>query len=777
MPQPDLSFFYYIALDLKSLSDASTTTFNLSNRPLIGVTSTDYYPILQSLPNVGAVMGDYLPQALGGTIVLNNAPNSFGFERRFSDLLERFTVIDSQVKIYYADVTIGSTDPTASWELITTSRIARWRANPGNGTLELDLDTATIPKRIVTKSINSVDFPNAPTANLGRHIPLVLGSDIQVPAYRVAADGDTSPEYVYATSLGTDAAGTPYPVGGVQTYFAQNQDGRYQAVNSASAVSTAVKSNTSTTSEALLPLTGARYWYWLDYTSPTDNYVITQVEVKLNGESTADSFDGTITVEIWEGSVYALFVPTKLVASGNRPASDFNASLQGASDFWAGFTLDRPLVMANDAAGYWLLIKHQTDSGTHTINALISNAGGSSVYAFYLLDSDGTIAPLRSSASTDRLEYKLYATKQTDDTTPTAAQVQVDGLGHAQFEVTQKTALSGIDNPDLTKLNWIVEIDGLKDDSSGTVTGSANQLIESPQQVIELLDKEWNGTDFTGGRVDNTKFSATHSQLTTSSSFGYRKIGGATSGRTTLEDLYRQICRNSGLRIGLVNSATAGKTLGVYAWGTNLTATYCFTDDDCIIRRVESRGVETTVNRFQIFYQPQLIDLDVVSGTAEGQFKNYGGTIDWYPSRDVGTTNISDTSSDLYGFRTLETAAYDFVNDSTSADFIAKFLACYFALPSWFVECEVPFNKYKGIELFDVVEIEHPDLPAFFGTSSNAKMPTYNGADTDPGDGMYLKRANRYRAQIEAREIRFSPGEYPTLLLTARLLINSKDPT
>ena len=34
----------------------------------------------------------------------------------------------------------------------------------------------------------------------------------------------------------------------------------------------------------------------------------------------------------------------------------------------------------------------------------------------------------------------------------------------------------------LSKLDLVFEVDGLEDDSSGTITGTANKLLESPQQ-------------------------------------------------------------------------------------------------------------------------------------------------------------------------------------------------------------------------------------------------------------------------------------------------------
>ena len=78
----------------------------------------------------------------------------------------------------------------------------------------------------------------------------------------------------------------------------------------------------------------------------------------------------------------------------------------------------------------------------------------------------------------------------------------------------------------------------------------------------------------------------------------------------------------------------------------------------------------------------------------------------------------------------------------------------------------------------DVVEVVHPSLPSYFGASSDAALPTYEGADVEISERQHFKRAKRYRTQIEGKEIDWSFTGHPRIRLTARLLTNYPiDPT
>ena len=152
--------------------------------------------------------------------------------------------------------------------------------------------------------------------------------------------------------------------------------------------------------------------------------------------------------------------------------------------------------------------------------------------------------------------------------------------------------------------------------------------------------------------------------------------------------------------------------------------------------------------------------------------------MDWDKDSNAWTVLISTLSESLYGRRELNDRVFDLINDDDSASAVGKYLLSIFRDPQWYVTFRVPFFKYNSLDLFDVVELIDPEMPAHFGTSSAAKPWTYGGSDMDINLAHYWKRAKRYRVQLEGKEVLWSIGQFPTLKLTARILPNNGiDPT
>ncbi len=134
---------------------------------------------------------------------------------------------------------------------------------------------------------------------------------------------------------------------------------------------------------------------------------------------------------------------------------------------------------------------------------------------------------------------------------------------------------------------------------------------------------------------------------------------------------------------------------------------------------------------------------------------------------------------EAFGVSSLRLNEFDLLGDSSSVEGILSFYFAFYGLPSVFVSVEVPLERYYTLELLDVIEIQHPMLPSFYGSSSY-NQNSYNDAG-DPIDwknGIYNPRAETYRAIIESRTFSLGRGQAPKLKLNLRLLLNSpKDPT
>lgn len=759
---------------------------NLSNRVIIDdVNYVEYKPILLGVSGIGTQQDVYTPQSSSGNLVIDNRPGSYSYEKRLSDLFITYNPIGSLVKIYAGQSSpTGTFDPLTGWSQVYQSFCTSWTLS--NDTIQLAFATDPIPRRYVTKLIDITNFPNAIAGSLGKSLPIVFGSSVQVPGVLVAAQSDTSPEYAYATTLADDyVMGTP-------TQFSVKLDSPFNAVYadygrvvSASGINTATDSDNSAVAAAAPVYYNTARAQAQRVTVTSNERLWTHVLMRFKGKSSGGwDCDSSGRISIWWSPNQIM--PQQEIAYGEFDKIDYRASFRGAADFDIEVSLNKPVWTGS---GYYFLAFSQTvDESKNAGNGDAVDPGGitgAGQTIYYQIDGVAATGlhmkpgwRKYTGLSDKKFYYSIYSVVITNTSSPGSTYWNNDGQGHAFFELTQHAAVSGQTNYDLTLLNWLVYANGLQDDAGGTITGTGNLIITSPQHAIEVLDKEWNGGTWTGGKLSTTKYNSTWSQVNTSSSRYYRQLKGSTSGRTSLVQAYEQICRNGACKVAIHNN-TSTTPLGVYVWGTNQTTAAVITDEDARVTQIRQMGTETIVNNIQIYYDKRLTRTNPIFFTSEGNtVGDYAGAFELYYGKDGKSTALTSASYGTFGSRNLKNPTYEMLGDSTSAGIIAEFLASVYAKPHIYVTLEIPYFKYSSLDMLEVIEILHPDLPSFYGTSSNAELPTYGGARVDIIQGQYWKRAERYRAQIEGREIQFSQSEILTLKLTVRLLLNfPNDPT
>ena len=765
---PDQRHWFYVSFALKD-STGATTTINCSNSAEIDDGST-YYPILKGISGVSADMGAYMPLTQGGTIVLDNSPGSFGYERRFSDLLDRLRIIDTEIVIYGARTAIDDTGIVDGFTQIYKARVQRWAYDVEGDSLSIQIAGAPIRKQVLTKVVDSVSFPSAPTASLGRHLPVVIGSSVEVQAVRIDADGDASPSYAFATTLSDD-----FISGGIQTYYAKDTNGEFQAVVGVSNVNTAFNTYTFTGSGTPWLLYSHAQLIDLD---PADTYIATHIDMNFKGVGATGAYTEGMRISICTFGQQPEAGPTEL-GGVTILKSNYRTQMQASAEFTITAAFEHPVVLSSAAMQYYVVVEQSYNLTDVEYMSGVYNATPQTIQGSFreALDPSSQWSKPASFSTSELMKFELYGVKFTE-TTSTAG--DADGLGHASFELTQKSAPTYYTNPDLTELEFVVATDGLKDDGSGSVTGSASSLIERPDHALMLLDKEWDGAAWDGasGRVDDTKYSATHAALDASTNRYYRKVAGRTDGRATVEQIVEEVAKNSGVRLALANSTTAGKSLGVYVWGEEISSSATFTDENSRVLSIEQRGTETIVNRVAMYFDRRLRDLDIVTGSAEGGFRNYAQMVNWTDGTNSIATALCSESQTVFGVRPLAESAFDWLNDSASAEVMAAYFMSLYGKPHSYVTVEVPMFSAETLDVLNVITIIHPALSAYFGTSSLAKAPSYGGDPGDPGLGQYLKRAKSYRAQIEGKSLYFNLGDIPTIRLTCRILDNyPTDPT
>lgn len=749
-----------------SRTGGTTSTIDVVSRLIPGSTA---WPILRKVGEIGIVMGQYLPNAMDTTITLDNQPGSLGYQRKISDLLDRHTFVAQAVTLYAKDDDDTDTSPIDAANVIWSAKVKNFQFSTGNdGTLILSLTSDIIPRRTVTKLIETTQFPNAPAKSLGKYLPLVFGDSIEVIPLQVDADGDSSPAFAYCTTLGSS-----FVPNGVNQVYAKNHLGKFVTVQNPAAVTTEVLGvDLSGYSYSAIPISNelsadavrAVELAW----STSTAYVLTQGYVYMD-KAAAASLVGSFTFEIWTKNPDT-GGPGVLIGQARRAKAGITFSTSAANKI--EFAFDRPVVL-NGSGGYFFAIRQaEMDATANIRTARYTSAPNTTYWVFenntwvqYVSTVDG---------NPPSMYFALFAAKFTDDVSPGAAEINEDDLGHAFIEVTQKTAISGVTNPALTDLDLLFVVDGLNDTPGGTVTASASARLRSPQHIVEALlaTNVWS-SDATV--YDASKFSATHTQVNNSSNRYYRDLDGATEGRVTMIELLEDICRHTGCRIAQFNGGT--DSLGLWAWGTETDPVAVLSDEDLEAVDVQGGGTESIVNRVMFFYDKRVKDLDISRGTSTGQFRNWAGSLDWYNGKNSLVTALANDSEDAFGKREVAVQGYPLIGSLVSAERLAEFLMSVYSMPTETATLRGPWGVASGVDLLDVVEIVHPDLPAHFGTSPNPALPAFDGETVEALLTTYPKRGKRYRAIVEGKRISFD-NSIAVATITARLLNNfPTDPT
>lgn len=773
MSTSDLQAWFYVDLTLINISSGATTTIKLCNRPILDDTSRTFWPLLKAITGLGVQSAGPLPSVVTGQLVIDNSENSYAWERKFSDLLQNWTPVDQAVKIYTADTSLEDLDVSADFVKVWEARARGFRLSVEAQEVSIEIETDLIPRHTVTKRITSEDFTDAPSRSIGSHLSFALGSSVETKAYLVDAEGATSPDFAYATTLGSQ-----FVTGGVNTFKLKNGDGDYIDVVSAASTSTQLfgqdtGDGTPASAASGSNPTAASDIFCTDLPAiTTNNYAITQGYLYFY--DSVSSPQGFFNFYLIEGdSTDGL--PNRIIASGRVDKADQSFNNDNSQDK-IEFTFEN-IVPLNVGTTYYFGWSQQSENSTLDHECVEDQFATQNLWR-----SENGRSWSEHYLGTFEFFWGLYGLVMTDDTSPTSAQINSEGLGHNYFTVTQKSAPSGLTNPDASALDWVVNIDGTLDDSSGNISGSASSVLDATHHILDLLTYTWNGSAWVSGVYSANKYSATHTEAFTSGNLFYRAVAGRSAGRAFASDILRSVCYESGSKVAIFDDTNLA--LGLYAWGDTLSSSAEFTEAEAQIISATEFGVESVVNAIDIVYDLRLANLELEERANEGDLRQYAGSLKLNSSTGGKATALSSQSTTNFGSRFLDNIRFNWLNDSTSATSIGYYFMINYDRPQRFVTLEVHYFgvdeggvSYNSLDLFDVIEISHPDLPAYYGTSFDSRLPHYDGDPVDPYNGGYNRRAQRYKAQIEGKEILLNENEQPKLRFRARLLLNPNDPT
>lgn len=752
--------FLQADLTLKSLEDGSSITVKVTNLPKTSdAPTTFYYPILKEIGEIGTSIGNFLPDISTGSIVLDNSINSFGYERKFSDLLERYTIINQQVLIY-----IGMGEEGGS---STASQTLEWVAVCRNVSTRDDEIVITlagrgIDNRVMTCVVDTAEstFDEATAGALGQAIPLVLGASVEVKPVVIKDPGSDFIDYAYQTTLGTSFKG-----GDISEYYARGSTAsEYGRVYGAATTST--KLFDALTGTLITVATGNDEAHRTRDITPTgaDAYILTHAEVVfLQGSAGAT---GSISLQIWAKDRNGY--PFQMIGQAYRDKADFTWGAGNVTVYFV-FQSPIPLVAENGCVAFI------TQTGGDIQPSYIS--GGAGGVSYTNNKSEGV--DLKGVWKKHFYSQKDFASAfyginfTTSD--PGAGDITRNGLSYQKLTAYQKSGGSwaGLTNSDLTNLDLVVITDGLKDDGSGTITGTPSQVLSSPQHIAEVLSYNWNGSTWVAGQFSDSYHTATHTNINSTEATYYREISGRTSGLATRVQILEDICRESACKITM--SASASTPMGLWAWGSKTEASFTLDDSDMIVDSWEILGTETVINAVEMYYGETLRPLTTFTGNTQGKFRAFGSRLFWTYTTNAETTAISGAPYTCFGERFNGDSTYGWIKDQASAENMARFLIRHYREPHIYVDVTVPYQHYKAVKLMDVGNVISTKLPAFFGTTPNATLPSYAGETSVLSDGFQFVRANIYRAIVQGRRIAFNSAGAPMIRLTLRVLSNKFD--
>lgn len=753
-------------ITLINKSTGATTSINLSSRAGSATSGSGsslsgiYHQIIKDVTEMGVALDRFAPTATTETLVLDDSMNSFGVERKFSDLLERYEIQNQAITITCSATGLENSFDVTGIEQVNVSTFTGYitkysRPEGSEPVLNIEVEGRVFARKQLTRTPNDwISVNNTPAYN--KFMPIILGSNQQVyPLFFY--NGGTTFQYVYATHYGAFANNS-----GIQKYYLEDAEGEFKQVVSSSASGTAVFSQTGTVTTNAGDELQARD---LAKTTSAQSYILTHAMVRWIGVSANFASAITFTYEIW----------SKDSVSGKPKELVGTAKYRNASQTWvAGTTYDIEAVFEKPVAltsndGYFFLpyIEYETQPALPIQLAKAAGSGTTSYETPISQNKEGW-----ESATRNLWIYSLYGAEITDSPTDTSS-VDSQGRYLSYMTLTYKALSSAID---LSNLNFMVEANGLKDGISASITGVAGTILTRPDHIIKALSCKWNGS---ANVLDTTTWDIGANYSSTFNNYQsgsyQRTINGVLDGQVYLEDAVREICEQSATRCYLTNS---GK-LDLWAWGNRASSSATINQEQCQLGEFRTLDLSYVVNEANVGYSKTLEFFNTTRAVITDQKDDFTATLK-VTNSDSKASVLLGQSVTLYGIRELKDVKFYLVNDSTSATNLIYHLFGMFAYPPKYVDIILPIHltdNYISIQPLANIELIHPSLPSYFGTSYNAKLGYYDGATVDAGQGYQLTRASKIRLQIEDRFINFATGQTPTLRWTCRVLENAGDPT
>jgi hypothetical protein len=688
-----------------SVRSVNTKTYTFVNKYLRDANSASdretFIPILKSIGEVTLNSGEFLPTVSFSSITIDDTRGSFGVDRKFSDLLERFTVIDQPITFYIGE-SENDTDSGGSWTQIGKGQIVSWSraASSDFPTISFQIIPFKISDRIMNLEVSRdiLGMENAPDSSLGRPLPIIfskpnISQTSQLDRYpqtlpvRISADDASTVKYAVATHMYQTTQARIASNYYIKKTWEDSGDvwasihfTRAAQDNTASPVGTYYTLNTYQSTAYKLPEVSS--------TNNETGFLVGGAQFRCRGQGTSGrTSSARLSIFILQVDRTTNTVVSELARGGTALSAYDSLNNVLNNDFSIKINFDAPTVVELTSARIydfylgWEVIDYNAAldllfyKNTGASDRIVKASGDPNTTWRIAADSTGIVAHKllivtgvannhESTYTKDGLTYSSVTFSQTapdtGQTVPSLDSMEIvllaEGMDiygiNAWATGTAYPAYSFVSNAG----NHYKTINGGVSGATAPThtSGSASDggvtwkylpggaRLITPVDVAEMISYSWNGESWSNvGALDSTSLESSHYDklFAANQSHRARYLTGIIDAKSTYADVMTEIARGSACKVGVLVS----QTLFIHPWGISDDPSFNIPQADIIPLSWEVRASATIINRAQISFQ-KTYAISEAQATATG----FQYSIDYSSDNYLATKQITEISRALF---------------------------------------------------------------------------------------------------------------------------------
>lgn len=798
---PLLLWLQIDAIDKEALT---TVSLHFSNFDNIDPAYTRYN-LLQNSFNLSMTMGEHLPNQTSGSLTLNNAPNSYGFERRISDLFQRYLITDKKLILKSAyswpnDVT------SATWTTELVAYVTQYEVDVSAGVVNIsytvtpfDDNYIGLPLTSGSTLVNATDglpaYPSLPDDSEGVYLcePTQTRIDadstdwldndelwLEVPGVRLTTSGSWAFAAGKASNL-TDETYSPTnePItGNAETagFLRWPFEGEYITIRRPLGTGAINSIHAGGVSQPLNRYEYSNFPVWDNRTNVTNTgYLIYRATVSFAGLSNPAwniSTDSEWIVKCYRTSTSNY--PSVVVGEARVNKYDYLSSIRGGSNFDVDFYFTPILVIDRAGANYCFTISESLDTSLngglgdytrvlHTYNAaqgyqrIGTREEGLTRWGIY--ETGGPIIQLYSPTHSFNEDELVYNSQRWNVGKLTLG--FLSGAPTYEFKERVYIRPRGLTN---SLIKHIADV-------------TSDGCLGKGHRYLEYIDLVWDGSKWRRECIDPSIFNVPSNGWSdsTNKAKSQRGIGAAYISPTTKRTAFDDLCRQLACRLFPRFTASDLK-LAIDWWSESRDPVAILLHEEGVDINSIVHGATDRLITDPIMLADEMATVKISELSKEALNTNFTAV---YNKNEVlvrypDLKSYIEQNITLFGNKLLSNPRYPFIRDTATATELLRALLLKFGEPSVFIYASMPHFARQHIQMGDYVGLVHPAIESFFGTSTETDPATYGGTITDPLLGRTLARAEYRLCQVEGKSISIGSDDAPRIDLVLRV-IKSKE--